>query len=91
MFFRFMLTAGAFKFLWVVYQRRFKEELVSGTVQDCFWKCETLLDSDSLVLQRNGKVAFFPHPEDSVRVLDFLEVLKEGQSSAETSAFRIWR
>jgi hypothetical protein len=74
-FFRFLIVVGLLNFLWGVYQRRYKQETVAGTVQELFWKCEDMLDRDTLELQRKGEVVPFKCPERVVRVVDFVRGL----------------
>jgi hypothetical protein len=76
-FFKFLITAGLVNLLWLVYRRRFYQEVLSGTVKECFWKCQNLLDRDTLELKREGKVDLFKHPERSVAVVDLIEALGE--------------
>jgi hypothetical protein len=82
----FSITAGLVGFFWGVYRRRFGKMLLKGTVQQCYWKCENLLDRDTLQLRRESillplsgqsqtKVEPLPTPDDFVGVVAFLESL----------------
>jgi hypothetical protein len=76
-FFRFLIASGLISAVLMFYARRFQEENLAGTVKECFWKCQNLLDRDTLILQRQGKVDSFAQPEPSVAVVDFLQALDE--------------
>ena len=76
-FFRFLVAAGLVTFLWKAYKRRFFEETFAGSVKDFFWKCQNLLDRDTLEFRRNGSIDVFPEPERTVLVVDFIEALNE--------------
>ena len=76
-FFSFLITAGLVNFLWLVYKRRYFDEIVTGTVKECFWKCQNLLDRDTLELCRKGKIELLEHLERPVALVDFIEALDE--------------
>jgi hypothetical protein len=76
-FFSFLITAGLVNFLWQVYRRRYRNEIIAGSVKECFWKCRNLLDRDTLELFRKGKIEPIEHPESSVALVDFIEALDE--------------
>lgn len=71
--FRFLIAAGLVNFLWQVYRRRFRREVISATVKECYYTCKNLLDRDTLGLQRDGRVDLFKTPERRVAIADFLE------------------
>lgn len=76
-FFRFLIFTGLVEFVWLIYKRMFRREIVYGTVKELFWKCQNMLDRDSLLLKREGKVDFFKSSEPTMRMLDFVEALDE--------------
>jgi hypothetical protein len=76
-FFKFLITAGLVSFLWSVYRRRFWTEIFSGTVKDCYLKCQELLDRDTLQLEQQGKVEVFAPRRSSVAMVDFIEAFDE--------------
>jgi|HubBroStandDraft_6_1064221.scaffolds.fasta_scaffold01150_16 hypothetical protein len=75
--FRFLIAAGLVNFLWLVYRRRFYSETVSGTVKECFWKCQNMLDRDTVELRREGKVESFQPPEPTIALVDFIDALDD--------------
>jgi hypothetical protein len=60
-----------------VKSRCFGREVVCGTIKDLFWKCQNLLDRDTLLLKREGKIESLRSSEPTIRVVDFLEALDE--------------
>jgi hypothetical protein len=74
---RFFISAGLIDSFWVFYQRTFYKENFYGTVKDCLWKCQSLLDRSSLQLKREGKVEPFAQSEGFVNVVDFVEALDQ--------------
>jgi hypothetical protein len=74
---RLFISAGLIDSFWVFYQRTFYKENFYGTVKDCLWKCQSLLDRSSLQLKREGKVEFFVRSEGFVNVIDFVEALDQ--------------
>ena len=82
------IAAGLFGLFWRVYRRRFGKMVFHGTIQECYWKCENLLDRDTLQLKREArlqslsrqsamKVEHLSSPDDFVAVVAFLESLRE--------------
>ena len=85
----FSIAAGLVGFFWGVGRRRFGKMLFHGTVQKCLWKCQNLLDRDTLKLRREARVEplsndrtvealqSFTHPETFVKVVAFVEALAQ--------------
>jgi hypothetical protein len=81
----YSIAAGLVGFLWEVYKRRFDKMQFQGTVQECYWKCEKLLDRDTLQLRREARLQPLGDqsatkveplsPDDFVPVVAFLDSL----------------
>jgi hypothetical protein len=80
-FFKFLVTAGLVDFLWVVYRRRFYSQTITGSVKECFWTCQHLLDRDTLEIAREGEIEPLEHPERCVTLVDFIEALEPQAAS----------
>jgi len=72
---RILIAAGLVSFLWEVYERTFHKGVFYGSVKQFFWKCENMLDRDTLQVRREGKVELMPDPEPVVKMIDFVNGL----------------
>ena len=73
--FRVFITFGVVVVLRVGVTAMRRRNVFRGTVQECFWYCEALPDSDDMVVQQTGTVRMYDNPK-AVPVKLFLDHYK---------------